>query len=142
MKNSLTYSITNLESITETARQFMSDLTEYRIFAFRGSMGSGKTTFIKALCEAAGVTETVSSPTFALVNEYRDSLNKGIYHFDFYRIESPAEALDMGYEDYVYSNAICFIEWPEKIETLLPEEAVNVYIEVLPNDSRKINVVF
>ena len=106
------------------------------IFAFYGSMGAGKTTFVKALCEAMGVTDTVNSPTFAIVNEYDTPSGLPIYHFDFYRIKRLAEVYDMGYEDYFYGRGLCFIEWPELVEELLPEETLKVTIEEQSDGSR------
>ncbi len=103
-----------------------------RIFAFFGKMGAGKTTFIKALCAFLGVTETVNSPTFAIVNQYITPSSESIFHFDFYRIKKIDEVLDIGYEDYFYSGSFCFIEWPEKIEELLPPDAVKV--EIIENE--------
>ena len=107
-----------------------------KIFAFYGAMGAGKTTFVKALCEAMGVTDTVNSPTFAIVNEYDTPSGCPIYHFDFYRIKRLAEVYDMGYEDYFYGRGLCFIEWPELVEELLPEETVKVIIEEQSDGSR------
>ena len=102
-------------------------------------MGAGKTTFIKAVCEALGVTDVVNSPTFSIVNEYRsDTTGELIYHFDFYRIKKLDEVYDMGYEDYFYSGAVCFIEWPELIEEVLPGDAVKVTIEEQTDGSRVI----
>lgn len=103
---------------------------EKKIFAFYGSMGAGKTTFIKSICESMGVTDPISSPTFSIVNEYLSADGHKIYHFDFYRIKSLDEAYDMGCEEYLYSNAYCFIEWPEKVAELLPENYVKVNITV------------
>ena len=100
-----------------------------KVFAFYGAMGAGKTTFIKALCEELGVEETITSPTFAIINEYRDGGGNSIFHFDFYRINKLEEAFDFGYEDYFYSGNLCFIEWPERIEPLLPAGTVKVYID-------------
>jgi tRNA threonylcarbamoyladenosine biosynthesis protein TsaE len=111
-----------------------------RIFAFYGSMGAGKTTFIQTLCKVLGSDDYVTSPTFALINEYSAGNNLRIFHFDFYRIKSIAEVYDIGYEDYIFSGHFCFIEWPEKIESLLPEETVKIDIEVADDDSRKIKV--
>ena len=111
------------------ARRFIEAMGEHTLFAFYGKMGAGKTTFIKALCEALGVEDPVTSPTFALVNEYRSATTgELIYHFDFYRIKKLEEVYDMGYEDYFYSGALCFIEWPELVEDLLPGDAVRVDI--------------
>ncbi len=101
-----------------------------KIIAFSGEMGAGKTTLIKAICEELGVKQTISSPTFSIVNEYLSSAGKKIYHFDFYRINKISEAYDMGYEEYFYSDAYCFIEWPEKIAELLPEDVLKVNISV------------
>ena len=129
--------IDNIDSIREAARQFVAATGENTVFAFYGKMGAGKTTFIKAVCEELGVEDVITSPTFAIVNEYRsDTTGELIYHFDFYRIKKIEEGYDMGYEDYFYSGALCFIEWPELIEELLPEEAVKVTIEENADGSR------
>lgn len=129
--------IDNIDSIREAARQFVAAMGENTVFAFYGKMGAGKTTFIKAVCEELGVEDVITSPTFAIVNEYRsDTTGELIYHFDFYRIKKIEEVYDMGYEDYFYSGALCFIEWPELIEELLPEEAVKVTIEENADGSR------
>ena len=129
--------IDNIDSIREAARQFVAATGENTVFAFYGKMGAGKTTFIKAVCEELGVEDVITSPTFAIVNEYRsDTTGELIYHFDFYRIKKSEEVYDMGYEDYFYSGALCFIEWPELIEELLPEEAVKVTIEENADGSR------
>ena len=127
--------IQNIEGIREAAREFINHIGEHRVFAFYGSMGAGKTTFIKAICEELGVDDVITSPTFAIVNEY--SYAEGsLFHFDFYRIERLEEVYDMGYEDYFYSGALCFIEWPELIESLLPDDAVRVRIEEQADGSR------
>ncbi len=132
--------ITSLEEIGAVAEEFVRlAMQEDTVFAFNGQMGAGKTTFIKALCEALGVSETVTSPTFAIVNEYRaDETGELIYHFDFYRIKKLDEAYDMGCEDYFYSGAVCFIEWPELVEELLPGNTVWVDIRVNDDESRTI----
>jgi len=127
--------IQDLNHIDEAARQFVSQIGEHTVFAFYGKMGAGKTTFVKAICEALGVEDVITSPTFAIVNEY-EAKQRSIYHFDFYRIKKLEEVYDMGYEDYFYSGALCFIEWPELIEYLLPDDAVRVNIEVQPDGSR------
>ena len=124
------------EDIRQAAKQFVENMGENTIFAFYGKMGAGKTTFIKAVCEELGVDDTVTSPTFAIVNEYEAANGRPIYHFDFYRIKKLSEAYDMGCEEYFYSGHPCFIEWPELIEEALPEETVNVTIEALPNGER------
>lgn len=132
--------IDSLENIHEAARQFVSAMEENTIFAFYGKMGAGKTTFVKAICEELGVSDVINSPTFAIVNEYRaDETGELIYHFDFYRIKRLEEVYDMGYEDYLYSGALCFIEWPELIEELLPEDAVRVTIEEQPDGTRLVS---
>lgn len=125
----MTITIKSIESIADSAREFIAQMGGRKVFAFYGAMGAGKTTFVKALCEAMGVTDTVNSPTFAIVNEYDTPSGRPIYHFDFYRIKRLAEVYDMGYEDYFYGRGLCFIEWPELVEELLPEETVKVTIE-------------
>ncbi len=125
--------INDIATISKTAKEFISGIGENRIFAFYGKMGAGKTTLISAICKELKVLDVVNSPTFAIVNEYHRQEADSIYHFDFYRIEHVEEAYDFGYEDYFYSNRLCFIEWPEKIEAILPEETVRV--EVLEKDN-------
>ncbi|MBQ6422030.1 MAG: tRNA (adenosine(37)-N6)-threonylcarbamoyltransferase complex ATPase subunit type 1 TsaE [Prevotella sp.] len=145
--------IKSTEQLADAARTFISNIGERRIFAFYGKMGAGKTTFIKAICTELGVEDVITSPTFAIVNEYEiapkasSSLSnhlpavptQSVYHFDFYRIKRLEEVYDMGYEEYFYSGALCFIEWPELIEQLLPEDTVRVRIEQQPDDSRKVS---
>lgn len=128
--------IKDLKDIRSAAREFLHEMGEDKVFAFYGSMGAGKTTFIKALCEEMGVTETVTSPTFAIINEYRDKGGRTIYHFDFYRIHKLEEVFDFGYEDYFYSGNLCFIEWPELVESVLPENTVKITIREVENGSR------
>ena len=120
-----TIDIKDLEHIREAARKFIENIGDHRVFAFYGKMGAGKTTFIKAICEELGVEDVITSPTFAIVNEYSNN----IFHFDFYRIKKLEEVYDMGFEEYFYSGALCFIEWPELIEEVLPEDVVKVTIE-------------
>ena len=132
--------IQNIESIGEAARQFVNEIGEHKVFAFYGTMGAGKTTFIKAVCEELGVEDVITSPTFAIVNEYSLPSGEGLFHFDFYRIKKLEEVYDMGYEDYFYSGSLCFIEWPELIEDLLPEDAVRVEITEQPDGSRTVVV--
>ena len=129
--------ITGIEQIGEAARQFVEQIGDHRVFAFYGSMGAGKTTFVKAVCEQLGVQDVITSPTFAIVNEYTGD-DGAIYHFDFYRIKKLEEVYDMGYENYFYSGALCFIEWPELIEELLPEDAVKVSIVEQEDGSRTV----
>jgi len=143
--------IDDISQIRGAARQFIEQIGEHCVFAFYGKMGAGKTTFIKAVCEELGVTDVITSPTFAIVNEYEVSsqntsltsypspLTSQIYHFDFYRIKRIEEVYDMGYEDYFYSGALCFIEWPELIEELLPDDAVRVNIVEQPDGSRLVS---
>lgn len=132
--------IQSLEEISSAARQFVESIGERRIFAFYGSMGAGKTTFIKAICEELGVEDVITSPTFAIVNEYTTGTGKPLYHFDFYRIKKLDEFYDMGGEDYFGSGNLCFIEWPELIEDVLPEEAVIVNIKEVYDGSRLVTV--
>ncbi len=134
--------INSLDDIQQAAKEFVAAMGENSVFAFYGKMGAGKTTFIKALCQELGVIDEITSPTFSIVNEYRaDESGELIYHFDFYRIKTLEEVYDMGYEDYFYSGAICFIEWPELIEDVLPGDAVTVKIEELPEGGqRKITI--
>lgn len=121
----------------EAAKQFVQAMDQNTVFAFYGKMGAGKTTFIKAICEELGVTDVINSPTFSIVNEYRsDTTGELIYHFDFYRIKKIEEVYDMGYEDYFDSGAVCFIEWPELIDDLLPGDAVKVSITEQEDGSR------
>ena len=134
----MTITIKSIESIADSAREFITQMGDHKIFAFYGTMGAGKTTFVKALCEVMGVTDTVNSPTFAIVNEYDTPSGNPIYHFDFYRIKRLSEVYDMGYEDYFYGRGLCFIEWPELVEELLPEETVKVTIEEQADGSRVI----
>jgi tRNA threonylcarbamoyladenosine biosynthesis protein TsaE len=114
--------------LPQAAQALLKTHPDSRVFAFYGQMGAGKTTFIKAVCKELGVPDIVQSPTFALINEYLTSEGQSVFHFDFYRIKKTEEAFDIGYEDYIYSGNYCLIEWPELIETLLPEDAVRVYI--------------
>ncbi len=121
--------IKSIEEIAVAAKEFVTAMGDRKVFAFYGKMGAGKTTFIKAVCEELGVEDVINSPTFAIVNEYVDGKGEPVYHFDFYRIKNLQEVLDIGYEDYVYSGHVCFMEWPELIENLLPDDAVKVTIE-------------
>ena len=133
--------IPSLDTIREGARQFVAAMGERTVFAFYGKMGAGKTTFIKAVCEELGVADVINSPTFAIVNEYRsETTAELIYHFDFYRIKKLEEVYDLGYEDYLYSGARCFIEWPELIDDLLPGDAVRVEITEEPDGSRSVQM--
>lgn len=131
--------ISSIEELQNVAEKLIRQFSEARVFAFYGKMGAGKTTFIQAICNALGSGDIVTSPTFALINEYNTRDFSSIFHFDFYRINDLEEAFDLGYEDYVYSGDYCLIEWPEMIESLLPERYVEVQIEVPDENSRIIS---
>ena len=132
--------IQSLDQIHEAAREFISAMGDNTVFALYGKMGAGKTTFVKALCEELGVSDVITSPTFAIVNEYRGDGTPPVYHFDFYRIDRIEEAFDFGYEEYFFSGNLCLVEWPEKIESLLPDDAMNVRIDVPDEDERVISI--
>jgi len=128
----------SLTNIDDAVCKFIQQVGHCKHFAFYGSMGAGKTTFIKALCKALGVTGTVTSPTFALVNEYNAGNNGMVYHFDFYRINKPEEVFDFGCEEYFASGGYCFVEWPEKAEIALPPDIYRIKIRELANGNREI----
>ncbi|MBR6931956.1 MAG: tRNA (adenosine(37)-N6)-threonylcarbamoyltransferase complex ATPase subunit type 1 TsaE [Bacteroidales bacterium] len=129
--------IKSLEELDRAAGTFLREIGDHSLIAFYAPMGAGKTTFTTAVCKALGVREdAVSSPTFAIVNEYRAASGEPVYHFDFYRIGKVSEALDIGFYDYIDSSALCLMEWPENIEEILPEETLKVHISVLPDESR------
>lgn len=130
--------LANLNSIHDVARQFVEAIGNHTLVAFYGEMGAGKTTFIKAVCNELGVIDTVNSPTFSIVNDYATADGRHIYHFDFYRLKSPQEALDFGIEEYFASNSLCLMEWPEQIEPLLPDDTLQVTIAVGSDGSRTI----
>ena len=131
--------IKSLDDIQQAARMFIDNMGESKVYAFYGKMGAGKTTFIKAICEQLGVDDVITSPTFAIVNEYEGD-DKTIYHFDFYRIKKIEEVYDMGYEDYFYGNGLCFIEWPELIEELLPLDTTRVNIQENEDGGRTVTM--
>jgi tRNA threonylcarbamoyladenosine biosynthesis protein TsaE len=132
--------IAGLAQLDQAAQEFLRAIEGHQLVAFYAPMGAGKTTFITAVCKALGVEEdAISSPTFAIVNEYRGRGGRPIFHFDFYRIEQPAEALDIGLYDYLDSGELCLMEWPENVEALLPEETLQVHIEVAPDGSRTLS---
>lgn len=147
----MTLKINDIASINDVARQFIAGIGDSRVIAFYGKMGAGKTTFIKALCEELGVTDVITSPTFAIVNEYTAGegagagigINAGdpIYHFDFYRIKKLEEVYDMGYEEYFYGGDLCLMEWPELIEELLPDDAMRINIAECPDGTREIRLI-
>lgn len=136
-----TIKVDGVGDLRDAAEEILESLERRTIVAFRGEMGAGKTTLIREICEQLGVTDTVTSPTFAIVNEYKDRDMRPIYHFDFYRINRIEEAFDFGYEEYFYSGNLCLVEWPEKIEPLMPEEGVmTVRIEVTGEEDRVISI--
>jgi len=133
--------LSDLSALQKSAKILLEHFPEGRIFAFYGAMGAGKTTFIKALCKELGSADYVTSPSFALINEYSTNDGSVIYHFDFYRIKKLEEAFDLGYEDYIYSGNYCFIEWPEMIESLLPEGVIKVRIKETLNNVRFLEAI-
>lgn len=132
--------IPSIDKIQEAARLFVSQMGDAKVFALYGQMGAGKTTFVKAVCRELGVEDVVTSPTFALVNEYTAGDGSPVFHFDFYRVKSLEEVYDMGFEDYLYGGALCLVEWPELVEELLPRDAVAVTIRANADGSRSIAV--
>lgn len=137
-----TITISTLEDLPRAAREFVETMDDSTVFAFYGDMGAGKTTFINALCRELGVSEDIAtSPSFSIVNEYRsDTTAELIYHFDLYRLENLDEALDMGIEDYFDSGALCLLEWPERVEELLPDDAIRVKLFVNDDDTRTLQL--
>ena len=132
--------IDSLDTIHEAAKEFLQNMGDGKVFAFYGKMGAGKTTFVKAICEELGVEDVITSPTFALVNEYTAGDGSPVYHFDFYRINDLREAFDFGYEEYFYSGDLCLVEWPEKIEQLLPDNTMTVRITVDSDTARTFEI--
>ena len=134
--------IPSIEAIDDAAKEFVAQMGDETVYAFTGEMGAGKTTFINALSRALGVEEDpTGSPTFAIINEYRsDTTAELIYHFDLYRLENLEQAFDIGVEDYLDSGALCLIEWPDRIEDILPDDTVRVNIEVLPDGARRLTI--
>lgn len=131
----------HIKDLSSIAKRLIDEFSGERIFAFYGKMGAGKTTFIQSVCKALGSGDTVTSPTFALINEYKTGDRQSVFHFDFYRIKNLEEVFDLGYEDYLYSGSYCLIEWPELIEPLLPENIIKVKIEVAEDGSRNISAM-
>lgn len=134
----LEINVNGLSDLTNAAEEIIGALDGRNVIAFFGAMGAGKTTLIREICALVGSEDVVTSPTFALVNRYESGKGFPIYHFDFYRIERPEEAFDMGYEEYFYSDGLCLVEWSEKIEELLPDDVMRVEIEVLSPTKRRI----
>ncbi len=133
-----TTQINSIEELKGASKELLEAFPDERVFAFYGKMGAGKTTFIKTICRTMGSVDNITSPTFALVNEYDTPELGSIFHFDFYRINNMEEALDIGFDDYIYSGNYCLMEWPEKIEDLLPQNLVKVTIEETGSGSRLI----
>lgn len=131
-------SINGTSDLERAAKEFLEKKGDGTVIAFYGSMGAGKTTFITALCNCLGVDDIVTSPTFTIVNEYRDKEGESVYHFDFYRINRLEEAIDIGLFEYFDSGRLCLMEWPEMIEDLLPEDTLKVKIEVLDENTRRL----
>ncbi len=131
--------VTSLKELEEAGKKLLETFPGQNVFAFYGKMGAGKTTFIQAICRALGSNDYITSPTFAIINEYTSGDLSPIYHFDFYRIKDVEEAFDLGYEDYLYSKNYCFIEWPEMIEPILPEKMVEIKLEALDDNTRIIS---
>lgn len=129
--------IFTLPEIDNAAQQFLNIAENFTVFAFTGNLGSGKTTFIQAVCKKLGVTETTSSPTYSIIQEYKDVTGKIIYHIDLYRLKDEQEAIDAGVEECIYSGHKCFIEWPDKATILLPADTVKVFIEAIDDQKRK-----
>lgn len=140
LKVSKTITVTNLADLERAASEFTEALGDRRVVAFEGEMGAGKTTFIGALCRLLGVRDDVASPTFSIINEYRDAGANPIYHFDFYRIDELAQAADLGLDDYFYSGALCLMEWAENIEPLLPDDVVRVRLSVGSDGERTLEL--
>ena len=128
--------IPNTQSLPQAAAAFLQTIGNAKLLAFYGAMGVGKTTFVKALCEAMGVQDVVNSPTFAIVNEYTDAQGEAVYHFDFYRIKKQAELFDLGFDNYLDSGCFCLMEWPELIEELLPDETLRIHLVEQADGSR------
>ena len=137
----MSITISSLSEISSAAKQFVATMGDNTIFAFYGHMGAGKTTLIKAICEELGVKDVITSPTFAIVNEYTDGQGEPVYHFDFYRIKKQEEVYDIGFEDYVESGSVCLMEWPELIEGILPADTVKVSITEQPDGSRLVEFI-
>lgn len=130
----------DLEGIDEAATQFLAYIHEHRVVAFHGEMGAGKTTFINAVCRVMGVKGELSSPTFSIINEYQSVDGHAVYHLDFYRLGSEAEAKRAGVEEALYSNSFCFVEWPEKAAGLLPADALHCYLNTVANNHRELTL--
>lgn len=133
--------VKDIDELPDAAETLLKSIPNGSVVAFYGDMGAGKTTLIRAICEQLGVRDNVNSPTFSIVNEYQTENGDHIFHFDFYRIEKPEEVFDFGYEEYLHSGELCLIEWPEKIEGLLPENTIRIDISVNEKGVREINFI-
>lgn len=129
-----------LEDIGEAAKSFLAATATYKVFALQGDMGAGKTTFVHAVCEAMGVKDTISSPTFSIINEYVSATGKVIYHIDLYRLKDEQEAMQAGVEDCLYSGNYCFVEWPDKAPNIFPDDTLGVSIDVIDMKTRKLKI--
>jgi tRNA threonylcarbamoyladenosine biosynthesis protein TsaE len=136
---SLTIDVSHVDSLLEAALEILKFADDHKVWALYGEMGAGKTTFVKAVGESLEIVDMVNSPTFSIVNEYRNVVDEVFYHFDFYRIEKEEEARDIGAEDYFYSGDYCFIEWPSLIPSLLPDKYMAIDIEIIDQEKRRIN---
>lgn len=137
-----TFTAQSIKDLPKIAAEIIPLLNDHPVVAFYGAMGVGKTTFIKALCNKMGVDDTVNSPSFSIINEYRTKEGRTIFHFDFYRLRNEEELLDLGYEDYFYGGNICLLEWPEKIDNYLPEKLLILNLEEQPDGSRVFSVLY
>jgi len=133
--------VNSMSDLVPVSNQLLALASDVPVWCFRGDLGAGKTTLIKTICDQLGVTDAMSSPTFSIVNEYVSKDDSSIYHFDFYRIKSNEEAQEIGVEEYFYSGNYCFIEWPEKVESLLPESRIEIMISLVGNNRREINLI-
>lgn len=136
----ITFFISSVLDLKKPAKKVIELLSEYPVICFEGEMGVGKTTFIKEICSQMGVTDDTSSPTFSIVNEYLDKNDESIYHFDFFRIKNLKEAIDIGVDEYFYSDDPCLIEWPEKINELIPDDHLKISIKLVEDNNRELSI--
>lgn len=133
--------VRNMEELDQAALQIKRYAEDLKVWIFEGDLGAGKTTLIKRICDHFNITDTVNSPSFSIVNEYRDDKGEKYYHLDFYRIKNEEEAMDIGAEEYIFSGNYCFIEWPSKVSSLLPDHYLSVSISQMPDGTRSLNLV-